>query len=51
MKARTVCCKTIVNTASAPVAKNRWGEYLVCNDTCKKVVEMATEEQMKTLAA
>ncbi len=49
MKARTVCCRTLVDTASTPTAKNKWGEFLVCNDTCVQFVQMATEEQMKKL--
>lgn len=49
MKARSVCCKTLVDTTSAPTAKNKWGEFLVCNDTCAQFVQMATEEQMKKL--
>ena len=49
MKARTVCCKAIVDTKTASVAKNKWGEYLVCGKECKDFLEMATEAQMKKL--
>jgi len=49
MKARTVCCKALVDTKSAPVAKNKWGEFLVCNEGCADIVKMATEPQMKKL--
>lgn len=49
MKARTVCCKKLVDTDEAPTAQNKWGEFLVCNEACKKVCEMATEEQMNAI--
>ncbi len=49
MKARTVCCKTFVETKSAPVAKNKWGEFLVCNETCADFLKMATEQKMKKI--
>jgi len=51
MKARTVCCKTLVDTKKAPVAKNKWGEFLVCNETCADFVKIATEPQMKKVLA
>lgn len=50
MKARTVCCHKLVDTQTAPMAKNKWGEYLVCNSSCKSVMEMATQEQMDKLS-
>lgn len=47
MFARTACCKVLVDTAKAPVAKAKTGEqFLVCNDNCKKFVEMATPAQI-----
>lgn len=49
MKARTVCCKTLVDTKKAPVAKNKWGEFLVCSDECASFLKMATEPQMKQI--
>ncbi|MBI2675200.1 MAG: hypothetical protein HYX24_01980 [Candidatus Aenigmarchaeota archaeon] len=49
MKARTVCCRKLVDAEKAPKAKNKWGEFLVCNDTCKGFCEMATKEQMDKL--
>ncbi len=51
MKARTVCCQRLVDAKSAPVAKNKWGEFLVCNDTCAEFMKMATEPQMKKILA
>lgn len=49
MKARTVCCKALVDTKKAPIAKNKWGEFLVCNDACADFLKMATEQQMKKI--
>ena len=49
MKARTVCCKTLVDTKSAPIAKTKKGDALVCNDDCKSFLEMATDEQLKKM--
>lgn len=49
MKARTVCCRALVDTDKAHVAKNKWGEFLVCNEACAHVVQTATEEQMKKM--
>jgi len=49
MKARTVCCKAIVDTKTAPVAKNHSGEFLVCSNECKEFMELATEQQMKKI--
>lgn len=51
MKARTVCCRALVDTKQGRVAKNKWGEFLVCNDDCKGMLEMATEPQMKKFTA
>jgi len=51
MKARTVCCSTLVDTKTAPIAKNKYGEFLVCNDTCKDFLSDATDAQMKKLVA
>ena len=49
MKARTVCCKKLVDTKDTPVAKNKWGQFLVCSDECKSFIEMANEAQMKKI--
>ena len=49
MKARTVCCHKLVDAKAAPKAKNKWGEFLVCNDKCKGFLGMASEAQMKKL--
>ncbi len=51
MKARTVCCKALVDTKKAPVAKNKFGEYLVCNEACADFMKVATKEQMSKLTA
>ena len=51
MKARTVCCKSVVDTKSAPIAKNKWGEFLVCNKECKDFLGLSTEAQMKKILA
>lgn len=51
MKARTVCCNKVVETKTAPVAKNKWGEFLVCNRSCADFVKMATKEQMDKITA
>ena len=42
MKARTICCKALVDTKTGHVAKNKWGEFWVCN---KEFLEMATERK------
>jgi len=39
----------MVDTDQAAVAKNKWGEFLVCNDDCKSFLEMATPEQMEKI--
>ncbi|MFA6035496.1 MAG: hypothetical protein WC759_00885 [Candidatus Micrarchaeia archaeon] len=49
MKARTVCCKVLVDTKDASIAKTKKGDALVCNAECKGFVEMATDEQLKKL--
>ena len=50
MKARSVCCKKLVDTKEKDsVAKNKWGEFLVCGRDCKEFLEMATEAQMKKM--
>ena len=49
MKARTVCCRKLVDAKKAPHAKNKWGEFLVCNNDCKEFLAMATKEQMEKL--
>ena len=51
MQARTVCCQKLVDTKKAPVAKNKYGEFLVCNNSCKSFVETATKEQMDKILA
>jgi len=51
MKARTVCCGTLVETTKAPVAKTKAGEeFLVCNEQCRKVVSMMTPEQLQEMS-
>jgi len=49
MTARTVCCEKVVDTKEAPIAKNKWGEFLVCNKACASFMKMATEDQMQTI--
>jgi len=51
MKARTMCCKKLVDVGKAAKAKIKGEEYLVCNDQCKKFAEMATPEQLKVMMA
>ncbi len=51
MKARTICCKALVDTKTAPIAKNKWGEFLVCNEACASFIKMATEAQIKKIMA
>jgi len=49
MKARSICCSAVVDADKVPKAKNMWGEFLVCNDECKKKVESASEVQMQNM--
>lgn len=50
--ARTVCCGALVDADRAIVARAKTGEqFLVCNDKCRSLIEMATPEQIKTIAA
>ncbi|HLB28541.1 MAG TPA: hypothetical protein VJM69_00235 [Dehalococcoidia bacterium] len=48
-KARTVCCRTLVDVETAPKAKAQNMELLVCNDTCKGFIEKASPEQLQEL--
>jgi len=49
VKARTVCCRTLVDVETAPKAKVQDMELVVCNDTCKGFVEKASPEQIQEL--
>lgn len=50
--ARTVCCGALVDAARAPMAKAMTGErFLVCNDVCKRLIEKATPEELREIAA
>lgn len=51
MKARTVCCGKFVDTNHAVKASTKNGdEFLVCNAQCKKIVEMASPDQIKEMS-
>ncbi|MCX9012652.1 MAG: hypothetical protein OIN66_16225 [Candidatus Methanoperedens sp.] len=50
--ARTVCCGALVDAARAPMAKAMTGErFLVCNEVCKRLIEKATPEELREIAA
>jgi YHS domain-containing protein len=49
VKARTICCKAVVDVSKAPKAKIKGQEYVTCNDTCKKFIEGANEKQLKEM--
>ena len=48
-KARTVCCRVVIDVETAPKAKLQHMELVVCNDTCKGFVEKASPEQIEEL--
>ncbi len=48
-KARTVCCKVLIDVETAPRASVQDMELVVCNDTCKGFVEKASAEQIQEL--
>lgn len=51
-KAGTVCCGKLVDLSRAPMARTQTGEeFLICNnENCRKLVEMATPEQIKEIS-
>ncbi len=49
MKARTTCCKALIEVGKGARAKLKGVEYLVCNDGCRKMLESATSQQMKMM--
>ncbi len=50
-KARTVCCRMLVDTDKAQMAVTKTGEqFLVCNDNCRRFIETATPEQIKEIS-
>ncbi|MCX9012654.1 MAG: hypothetical protein OIN66_16235 [Candidatus Methanoperedens sp.] len=51
-KARTVCCGMLVDADKALMARTKTGEeFLVCNDDCRRSIEMATPERIREIAA
>lgn len=48
-KARTVCCRVLIDVETASRAKVQNMELVVCNDTCKGFVEKASPEQIQDL--
>ena len=48
-KARTVCCKTLIDVETASRAHVQEMELVVCNDTCKGFIEKASPEQIQEL--
>lgn len=50
MKIRVMCCGQMVDKNQAILAENAWGEFWVCSEEHKGLVEMATRVQMDRMA-
>ncbi len=48
MMARTVCCNALINTDTAPVARNNGRVFLVCSQH-RNLIQTANKAQMERL--